>query len=192
MNLNDKFSIELDEEFLESLYELVYELPPNKETVTLEDMKRVIAQVKKNGITTAPKTNNFDSEYQETKYSKRALIVDDLGVITFQLSSLFSKHGYVAVTSQDIYDAIKKFKQQFFDVVIVDLFIPTQREGFLLLDEIVKINNENLTKATIGVMTASNKKEHKQTCLEHGANFYVEKVEDWQKHIIDLCNELNN
>ena len=119
------------------------------------------------------------------------LIIDDLGVITYQLAVLFKKMNYEVVTSREIYDAVSKFKNQNFDIVIMDLFIPTEREGFILLDEIKKCSNQKGTKTFIGVMSASSKKEHKQICKAKGAEFYMEKVDDWQKVLCSLISNYN-
>jgi len=190
--MNDKFTIELDEEFLEAFFELAEELPPSKEMAKLDDFKRALEKIKKGGYRAAAPTSNHDSHFSsfasmEEDFKKNILIVDDLGIITYQLSVLLNKHGFSTVCSQEIYDAISKYKKQHFDIVILDLYIPTEREGFLLLDEILKLNENKINKSAIGIITASNKKEHKQICKERGVNFYIEKTDDWQKNIITTC-----
>jgi len=189
--MNDKFTAELDEEFLEQIYGLVNELPKGKDSFDLDDLKRVLSKVKKLLPVSNAKNESFGS-FGVDENAKNILIVDDLGTITYQLSTLLSKKGFNTVCSQEIYDAIAKYKKQHFDIVILDLFIPTEREGFILLEEILKLNEQKPVKSIVGIMTASNKKEHKQLCKERGAEFYVEKVDDWQKNIIEMCNELQN
>lgn len=188
--MNNKFTVEIDEDFLEKFYALAGELPPNREILILDDFKRVVQKIK--SLTYLPVKNEgtFGSFVTNDESKKSVLIVDDLGVITYQLGVLLNKQGYFTNTSQEIYDAITKYKKQHFDIVILDLFIPTEREGFLLLDELIKINETKPKKSIIGIMTASNKKEHKQACKERGAEFYVEKIDDWQKNIIEMCNQL--
>lgn len=193
--MNDKFTIELDEEFLEAFFELAEELPPSKEMASLDDFKRALEKIKKGGYRAAAPTSNNDSHFSsfasmEEDFKKNILIVDDLGIITYQLSVLLNKHGFSTVCSQEIYDAISKYKKQHFDIVILDLYIPTEREGFLLLDEIIKLNENKINKSTIGIITASNRKEHKQMCKERGVSFYIEKTDDWQKNIITTCESI--
>ena len=190
--MNDKFTIELDEEFLEAFFELAEELPPSKEMATLDDFKRALEKIKKGGHRAAPPTSgsmntSFDAfSMQDEGFKKNVLIVDDLGIITYQLSVLLNKNNFQTVCSQEIYDAISKYKKKHYDIVILDLFIPTEREGFLLLDEITKLNENKV----IGIITASNKKEHKQICKERGVSFYIEKTDDWQKNILKTCESL--
>ena len=121
---------------------------------------------------------------------KRILIVDDLGVITFQLEMMFLKNNYEVTVSQEIYDAITKYKTGTFDLVIIDLFIPTEREGFLLLDELRKMAQIRKQNTQIGVITASAKKEHKIACHQKGVSFYMEKSNNWQKELLDICSKL--
>lgn len=116
----------------------------------------------------------------------RVLIIDDLGVVTYQLSVLFKRAGYLPVTSKEIYDAVDQFKRNYYDYVIMDLFIPTEREGFILLQELKKIVAVRHDTTVIGVMSASSRKDHKQVCQKHGAAFYIEKIDDWQKELFKI------
>lgn len=116
----------------------------------------------------------------------KVLIIDDLGTITYQLSVIFKRAGYLPITSREIYDAVDKFKRSTYDYVIMDLFIPTEREGFILLEELKKISTSRKEASIIAIMSASTRKEHKQNCERRGAAFYVEKVGDWQKELFNM------
>lgn len=131
-----------------------------------------------------------DKPSKPTAPFKNVLVIDDLGVITYQLDVLFKQLGYDVVTSKEIYDAIEKFKKRDFDLVVMDLFIPTEREGFILLEELKKTANSRRKPVKIGVMSASMRKEHKQLCKMKGAEFYVEKTDEWQKTLFSAINEL--
>ena len=191
-------------EFLESLYWLVGKIPPGEKGINVDllkdlilDIKRKMEKIKTEALqeASAPKARKSDNiqtadEMQEEIANEKAvLIVDDLGVITYQLGVMFRNLGYDVTIAKEIYDAITKYKKQMFKVVIMDLFIPTDREGFLLLDELVKLSKMNDCQTVIGVMTASSKREHRQLCMKKGADFYIEKVEDWQQELIDYCEK---
>ena len=115
----------------------------------------------------------------------KVLIIDDLGIITYQLSVIFKRAGYLPVTAKEIYDAVDKYKRSSYDYVVMDLFIPTEREGFILLEELNKIAYSRKEEPVIAVMSASTRKEHKQTCQKKGAACYIEKVDDWQKELFE-------
>ncbi len=199
----ERRTIEVDTEFLEDLYGLVGKIPPGEKNINLDllkdlllDIKRKMEHVKsgeneeKTTITNKqqPAIRNFtNDEYDENK--KAVLIVDDLGVITYQLGVMFRNLGYDVAIAKEIYDAINKFKKREYKMVVMDLFIPTDREGFLLLDELVKLSKMADSSTIIGVMTASSKKEHRQMCLKKGADFYIEKVDDWQNELVEYCEK---
>lgn len=197
-----KRTIEVDTEFLESLYGLVGKIPPGEKNINVDllkdlilDIKRKMERIKTETIESMSSPKKRDSivesgdNLDEEENAKTVLIVDDLGVITYQLGVMFRNLGYDVVIAKEIYDAITKYKKQKFKLVIMDLFIPTDREGFILLDELVKLSKMNELNTIIGVMTASSKKEHRQLCMKKGADFYIEKVEDWQNQLIEYCEK---
>ena len=198
----DRRTIEVDTEFLESLYGLVGKIPPGEKNINVDLLKDLILDIKrKMGQTqtfseeqvTAQKSKIYDTKTESVEAeddSKTAvLIVDDLGVITYQLGVMFRNLGYDVTVAKEIYDAINKFKKRQYKMVVMDLFIPTDREGFLLLDELVKLSKMAESSTIIGVMTASSKKEHRQMCMKKGADFYIEKVDDWQNELVEYCEK---
>ena len=114
------------------------------------------------------------------------LIVDDLGVITYQLKVLLSQFDYDIDCSQEIYDAVNKYKKRKYDYVVMDLFIPTEREGFILLTELKKMALAARVRTVVGVITASPRKEIEQQCKARGADFFLEKNSDWQSALYNI------
>jgi len=213
----DKINIELDGPFLTKFFGLTDRIIPENQEISLlmlrnqlneveaalSDYKKELSEYKvssefaKPAKQQLPPIGAFEdiptyavSEEQSNMPQKNILIIDDLGVITYQLSVLFKQFGFDVVTSREIYDAIEKFKKQEFDLVIMDLFIPTEREGLILLEELKKTAVNKQINVKIGVMSASGKKEHKQLCKMKGAEFYVEKADDWQKELFRVIKEL--
>jgi len=206
----DKVSIELDEAFLKKFFGLTERIIPEGQEITLlmlrkqlEEIEETIVEAKmaaqeaSNAPASRPvpqakiSSSSFDDSFEDSGDTfnlpkKTILVIDDLGVITYQLSVLFKQYGLDVITSKEIYDAIEKFKKQNFDMVVMDLYIPTEREGFILLEELKKIAAGKQKPTRIGVMSASAKKEHKQMCKMKGAEFYVEKIDDWQKDLLSL------
>lgn len=200
----ERRTIEVDSEFLDSLYGLVDKIPPGEKGINVDllkdlilDIKRKMERIKTDTLDEASSHRNkrandniqSSDDVEGEVNLKKVLIVDDLGVITYQLGVMFRNMGYDVTIAKEIYDAITKYKKDSFKLVIMDLFIPTDREGFLLLDELVKMSKIKNGGTTIGVMTASSKKEHRQLCMKKGADFYIEKVEDWQNELIEYCEK---
>lgn len=201
----DKVTIELDESFLKKFFGLTDELLPDVGSIDLPSLKRQLLNVEeeikqlKETLQLDPKkpfsNANKMKEINAVKVRARSedegvkgkvLIIDDLGVITYQLSTMLKRESFECVTSNDIVGAIDLFKKNHYDFVLMDLFIPTQREGFILLDELKKISNGKPYKTVIGVMSASNKKEYKLACSQKGADFFLEKTDAWQDEICKL------
>lgn len=210
----DKVNIELDESFLKKFFSLTDRLIPEGQEITLLMLRRQLEEIevaladaveaakeKSKAPPPPPKQPSpaSPSAFESSSFTdsdgfnlpkKNILIIDDLGVITYQLGVLFKQANYEVVTSKEIYDAIEKFKKQSFDLVIMDLFIPTEREGFILLEELKKIALSKQKPTKMGVMSASSRREHKQLCKMKGAEFYVEKIDDWQKELFNVIRDL--
>jgi CheY-like chemotaxis protein len=191
-NVSDKITIEVGSEFLNKLFGLADMATPAEadeekllEAVTTIKGKidsalalSVSATAKNAGI-------NVPTSSGTAENIRKVLIIDDLGIVTVQLESLCKKLGFAATTSRELYDAIDKYKAQDFGYVVADLFIPTEREGFLLVDEIKKISLLCKLNTKIIVMSASSKPEHRDKCLARGANHFVEKAPGWQDKIAE-------
>jgi len=206
--MTDKINVELDESFLKRFFGLTDELLPNVADITLPVLKRQVMNIEEE-MNKLKETLQMDPKKPIAKSNKikeivesqkravseddsvkgRVLIIDDLGVITYQLSNMLRRLDFECVTSNEIVSAIDLFKKNHYDFVLMDLFIPTQREGFILLDELRKISADKPYKTVIGVMSASNKKEYKIACSQKGSDFYIEKTDCWQD---DLCKLIEN
>ena len=186
--------IDIDDEFIELFYNITNtKKPQNINLVELKKQLVGIVELLKNLNSNAKKpiqTKSFSTtqEPEDTK-GPAILIVDDLGVITYQLKVLLSQFDLDIDCSQEIYDAVNKFKKRQYLYVIMDLFIPTEREGFILLTELKKMAQAQGVKTIIGVITASPRKEIEQQCKARGADFFLEKNNDWQQQLCSIMND---
>ena len=183
-------NIDLDEEFLELFYNITNSNIPNdlnlismkKQLINIVDLLKELNQNAKKPVYSQALGNAPPEENPEDV--KSILIVDDLGVITYQLKVLMSQFECDVECSQEIYDAVNKYKKRKYSYVIMDLFIPTEREGFILLTELKKMAMASNSPTVIGVITASPRKEIEQQCRARGADFFVEKSNDWQNTLV--------
>ena len=191
-------NIDLDDEFLELFYNITSS--PIPKDVTLIDLKtqlidivEVIRELNLNAKKPykSEALGNMNDE-EEVEQGPAILVVDDLGVITYQLKVLLSKLELDVDCSQEIYDAVNKFKQRKYAYVVMDLFIPTEREGFILLTELRKLALSYDVKTIIGVITASPRKEIEHQCKSRGADFFLEKNNDWQNTLLNLMSSYVN
>ena len=184
-------NIDLDDEFLKLFFSITNKNVPS--TLNLHNMKQQLIDVvdviknlnenSKKPIKSNALGNNEEEEAAEEAGSA-ILVVDDLGVITYQLKVLLSRFEMDVDCSQEIYDAVNKFKKRKYKYVVMDLFIPTEREGFILLTELKKLAQASNMTTVIGVITASPRKEIEQQCRLRGADFFLEKNNEWQSTLL--------
>ena len=190
-------SIELDDEFLDLFYNITNAKRPA--TIDLVALKKqligivdTLKELNKNARKPFISKALGNEEQEEDLNGNAILIVDDLGVITYQLKVLLSQFEIDIDCSQEIYDAVGKFKKRNYQYVVMDLFIPTEREGFILLTELKKMAAAANAKTIIGVITASPRKEIEVQCKARGADFFLEKNNDWQSQLTQIMAEYIN
>lgn len=183
-------TIDLDNNFLELFYDITNSSVPAEPTLT--DLKKQLTNVVEtlrelNKTSKKPIVSKALADNESIEDAGDAiLVVDDLGVITYQLKVLLSKFDLEIDCSQEIYDAVNKFKKRKYAYVVMDLFIPTEREGFILLTELKKMAANFNIKTIVGVITASPRKETEQQCKLRGADFFLEKNNDWQTQLTEI------
>ena len=185
--------VDLDDEFLNLFFDITSSRVPKE--VTLLDLKSqlitivdTLKELNRNAKKPIMSKAFGDEAVEEDVSGPAILVVDDLGVITYQLKVLLSQFDLDVDCSQEIYDAVNKFKKRKYLYVVMDLFIPTEREGFILLTELKKMARAYDIKTVIGVITASPRKEIEQQCRVRGADFFLEKNNDWQSQLTQIMN----
>ena len=187
-------TVDLDEEFLELFFNITNaSVPANVDLITLKsqliNIVDTFKELNKNSKKPIVSKALGNEEIVENSSGPAILIVDDLGVITYQLKVLLSQFDIDIDCSQEIYDAVNKYKKRNYAYVVMDLFIPTEREGFILLTELKKMAAASGTKLIVGVITASPRKEIELQCRARGADFFLEKNNDWQNQLINIMKE---
>ena len=187
-------TIDIDKAFLELFYNITDSPIPNNPS--LDDLKRQLTRIvdtlkELNKVAKKPLTTKVltTEESLEDSSGPAILVVDDLGVITYQLKVLLSKFDLDIDCSQEIYDAVNKYKKRRYKYVVMDLFIPTEREGFILLTELKKMSEMWGVNTVVGVITASPRKEIEQQCRARGADFFLEKNNDWQNSLTKIMSD---
>ncbi len=190
-------NIDLDDEFLELFYNITNSKPPkdlqlldlkNQLINIVDTLKELNANAKKPIYSRAINPLPPPDE-EEDKKGPAILVVDDLGVITYQLRVLLSQFDYDVDCSQEIYDAVSKYKKRKYAYIVMDLFIPTEREGFILLTELKKMAASAGANTIIGVITASPRRETEAQCKARGADFFLEKNSDWQNALVAIMKK---
>ena len=168
--------VELNQELVKQIFELA-NIPKTSE-VTDENLLDAVVKIK-----TALNPVD-DTPFNPT--SNNILVIDDIGVVTYQLKILFRNLGYNVQVAKDIFSGLNTFVKSNYAFVIMDLFVSTEQEGYTLLHETKKIITKNNLNTKIVVITASTKAENKVKCMNGGADYFLKKDAGWQDKLIEL------
>lgn len=175
--------IEINSEILKEVFKAAKMSPP--ENITDEALLDAVFKLKNTEIS----QEEFSGEFNPT--SNNILVVDDIGVVTYQLRILLKNLGYNVQVAKDIFGALNTFVKSNYAFVVMDLFVSTEQEGLTLLNETKKIITKNNLDTKIIVITASNKAENKMKCLNGGADVFLKKDIGWQDKLIEIIEKYN-
>ena len=172
--------VELSQDLVKQVFELA-NIPKNTK-VTDENLRDAVTKIKS-------AMGSDDSEpFNPT--SNNILVIDDIGVVTYQLKILFRNLGYNVQVAKDIFSGLNTFIKSNYAFVIMDLFVSTEQEGYILLHETKKIITKNNLNTKIIVITASSKAENKVKCINGGADFFLKKDSGWQDKLIEMIENM--
>src|SRR5574341_700883 len=112
-------------------------------------------------------------EFKIPEKPPRILVVDDMQSALFLSEGVLEDEGYHAEIAQNGQEALEKFKQKHFDIVIADLHMPGM-DGIELLNNIKKLD----IKTLVIIMTARPSIESAIKAFRHGAYDYITKPID--------------
>lgn len=189
-------NLDLDEDFLKRFFDLTGDKVP--ETITIVSLKKQVLNIRdrfrsiladSNGASTEHDSSADDEPALTMTRGNNVLLVDNLGVVTYQVQMIMSRLGFQITSTKDVYGALSLFEDKEFDFILMDLLIPTEREGFILLAELQRIARKKGINPIIGVMSVAGKKELKAESIEKGADFYLEKSHNWQQRLTDIVTD---
>lgn len=112
-------------------------------------------------------------EFKIPKKPPRILVVDDMQSALFLSEGVLEDEGYHAEIAQNGQEALERFKQKHFDIVIADLHMPVM-DGIELLNNIKRQD----IKTLVIIMTARPSIESAIQAFRHGAYDYITKPID--------------
>lgn len=169
--------VEINAEILKEVFKIANMTPPKD--ITDESLLDAVFKLKQGD-------NDIMSEQTFNPTSNNILVIDDIGVVTYQLKILLRNLGYNVQVAKDIFSGLNTFIKSNYAFVIMDLFVSTEQEGLTLLNETKKIITKNNLDTKIIVITADNKTENRMKCLNGGADLFLKKETGWQDKLIEL------
>ena len=168
--------VEVNTEILKEIFKIAKVAPPKD--ITDEALLDAVFKIKQ------PEAEAIENTYNPT--SNNILVIDDIGVVTYQLKILLRNLGYNVQVAKDIFSGLNTFIKSNYAFVVMDLFVSTEQEGLTLLNETKKIITKNNLDTKIIVITASSKAENRVKCLNGGADIFLKKDAGWQDKLIEL------
>ena len=175
MSEQDK-KVEINADILREIFKIANVAPPKD--ITDEALLDAVFKIKQ------PTLDENENVFNPT--SNNILVIDDIGVVTYQLKILLRNLGYNVQVAKDIFSGLNTFIKSNYAFVVMDLFVSTEQEGLTLLNETKKIITKNNLDTKIIVITASNKAENRVKCLNGGADIFLKKDAGWQDKLIEL------
>ena len=178
--------IEVSAEILKELFKIAKVDVPSE--ISDENLLEVVYKLKN-----ADESENSSLNEHEgfSPSSNNILVIDDIGVVTYQLKILLRNLGYNVQVAKDIFSGLNTFVRSNYAFVIMDLFVSTEQEGYTLLNETKKIITKNNLDTKIVVITASNKAENRVKCLNGSTYIFLKKDTGWQDKLIELIENFH-
>ena len=173
--------VEVDKEILKEIFKIANIAPPKD--ITDETLMDAVFKIKN------PREEIEDNAYNPK--TNNILVIDDIGVVTYQLKIMLRNLGYNVQVAKDIFSGLNTFIKSNYAFVVMDLFVSTEQEGLTLLNETKKIITKNNLDTKIIVITASNKAENRVKCLNGGADIFLKKDTGWQDKLIELIENFH-
>ena len=179
---DEEKKVEINAEILKEIFKIADITPPKD--ITDETLLDAVFKIKQPKIEEIPQPTYTPS-------SNNILVIDDIGVVTYQLKILLHNLGYNVQVAKDIFSGLNTFIKTNFAFVVMDLFVSTEQEGLTLLNETKKIITKNNLDTKIIVITADNKAENRVKCLNGGADIFLKKDAGWQDKLVELIENFS-
>lgn len=174
--------VEVNSEILKEIFKIAKVAPPKD--ITEEALLDAVFRLKQPEADTTQE-NTFSPS------SNNILVIDDIGVVTYQLKILLHNLGYNVQVAKDIFSGLNTFVKSNYAFVVMDLFVSTEQEGLTLLNETKKIITKNNLNTKIIVITADNKAENRVKCLNGGADIFLKKDAGWQDKLVEMIENFH-
>lgn len=185
----DTIQIEVSQNLINELFATAGLTVPK--TINNEEFIKLIKAIKTSTKSDIPTKEESQTEKETTINS--VLVVDDLGLVVYQLSLLLTKSGYNVLLARSTPEAFSIFEERGpFDVVLMDLFMPNKEDGIELLTKIKNLVKEQNLSTKIVVMSSTKDLEAIEEVISLGADSFLEKGQNWKSDLLETLEHLNN
>ncbi len=156
----------------------IADIEVNPDFVTSNDISRALIAIEK-------KLNFFNYPLSFfTAESLNVLIIDDMELSIYQLTSMLRKIGMNVFVSRTKEEAVAEIKKKHFDYIIVDLFLPDAKDGFEVIEFANRFKQENGRDYKLLAISGTDDKAIIQDAYKHGVDEFVPKQPNWHEKIM--------
>ncbi len=123
--------------------------------------------------------------------SAKVLIVDDLELSTYQLSTLMKKIGVCPIIVHSKEEAVSEIKRQNFDFIFVDLFLPDEADGLAVMEFAQKNRSEKHKGYKIIAISGTDDLNLVTDCFNAGVDEFVSKSSKWHDKVLKIIIDKN-
>ncbi len=124
-----------------------------------------------------------------TAENLHVLIVDDMELSIYQLTSMLKKIGAYVCVARTKEEAVSELKKKHFDYAIFDLFLPDAEDGFELIFKANAIREEQNKDFKIIVVSGTDDSNMIQKCYGEGIDEFIAKQPNWHQNIMKFISD---
>lgn len=185
----DNVHIEVDRKFLQKFFGLADSEVP--QDLSLDTFSTALNKIKEKLSSSALSSTKEKASYGEQEEIQpegdlKVLIIDNVGFIMHRLKQLLSREDAYVDTTEDVNKAIEKINKINFTYIVMNLLMPTEREGMMFLKEVYKALEKTQADTKIIVTGESIKKELIILFKERGIDHVIERKLDWVSKLMEI------
>lgn len=118
------------------------------------------------------------------------LIVDDMELSIYQLTSMLKKIGVNVFVSRNKEEAITEIKKKRFDYIIIDLFLPDSQDGLELVEFANQYRQANVEKTDFKIVVISGTDDSTlvQEVYKKGVDEFISKQPKWHEKVMKFIS----
>ncbi len=124
-----------------------------------------------------------------TAENLHVLIVDDMELSIYQLTSMLKKIGTDVCVARTKEEAISELKKKHFDYAVFDLFLPDAEDGFELIQTANKLKEEENKDFKILVVSGTDDSNMIQRCYSTGIDEFIAKQPGWHQNVMKFISD---
>jgi len=187
---SDIIHIEVDKKFIHKFFELAGN--PVPKDFSVNEFNNALSKIGRKISLSKEQAAQIDSESGEELKNEeklKILMIDNVGFIMQRVKQQLSRQEYTIEIFNDVSKAIDKIKREPFDFIILNILIPTEREGTMFLKEVKAILADRKVKPKIIITGDAIKKELLIYLKENGIRHILERRLDWITKLLELIEQ---